>query len=681
MSSKLSILEVLEDDLNKKDITEIAFESFVMLLKDSNNFFDEKTSQSLNQIIVKILFYLKTPKNELCHTLINILYTFLDSCQGIALSKMREIIPILKQYANSSDPNIRNIIGKCWLIVIKLDKTYVDDYYEDLFNFYLTNFNDCIYLHSFVSAKFFQFVINSEDNFIQHNKIKECLRLKVGKLVSCLLQNMKLTDNDINYFDNIFQNEKTSISNSNSNSSNNNSGSHSNSSGSNNNSSGSDSGDDDNGGTGTTNTGGSGSNSQQTNSQYSQSGYNPDQTLRKKCSRILDKLSHLFPQETFCAIRPLLENDIQSTEDMIKERSILAFGAIANGSYQQVIEHLRRLAPFLIRELQHPNKFVRAIACWTLSRYTKYIMVDNYFENKNDLFKEYLREILKKILDKENLVRESAGSAFKEMIYVNKTLVEPYLFDVLKIIMNVFEKYTGRNLLIVYDILILIMDNYSSLFKNQNFVEDMTNCIKQKWYELVKNNDFLTLPSFFDVIITLIRVSGDFLVKDCKYFLSGCMKIIEQYINEFKINSSSLINFDRELLTKSLNTISNLCQRYPEYIKGSSVKKNIVEFLFEIMNIKDLYIIHYAIALFGDLIITEPILLQSQIDNLFKVLIPLINLQTAKNEIQSEKISVCNNSIWTIGLSSIHYPLKTMQYIDVIMEKFGPILILPKVSR
>ena len=158
------------------------------------------------------------------------------------------------------------------------------------------------------------------------------------------------------------------------------------------------------------------------------------------------------------------------------------------------------------------------------------------------------------------------------------------------------------------------------------------------------------------------------------------MKIIEQYSNKCKINNSGLINFDRELLTKSLNSISSLCQHYPEYIKGSTVKKYIVDFLFKIMNIKDLYIIHYAIALFGDLIQTEPSILQSQIDNLFNMLIPLINLQTEKNEIQSEEISVCNNSIWTIGLSSIHYPVKTLQYIDVIMEKFEPILILPKVS-
>jgi hypothetical protein len=55
--------------------------------------------------------------------------------------------------------------------------------------------------------------------------------------------------------------------------------------------------------------------------------------------------------------------------------------------------------------------------------------------------------------------------------------------------------------------------------------------------------------------------------------------------------------------------------------------------------------------------------------------------QTEENEIQSEKLSVCNNSIWTIGLSSISYPSKTVMYIDEIMEKFKPILILQKVSH
>ena len=252
-----------------------------------------------------------------------------------------------------------------------------------------------------------------------------------------------------------------------------------------------------------------------------------------------------------------------------KEHSILALGAIANGSYQQVINHLVTLVPFLIRELQHPNMYIRAIACWTLSRYTKFIMVDNYQEGKEELFKEYLTEILKKFLDKENMVRESAGTAFQEMINVNKNMIEPYLFDVLKIITNVFDKFAGLNLLSSYEILIILMENFNDQFQNQNLVDDIVKCIVQKWYDLVKANDLLTLPSFFDVINTLIHVGGPFLLDYCDYFLTGCLKIIEANMNEMRSNNYLTTNVDKDLLSKALDAISALAQSFPNYLKNS----------------------------------------------------------------------------------------------------------------
>ena len=218
---------------------------------------------------------------------------------------------------------------------------------------------------------------------------------------------MVLSEKDINYLDNKFQNELVirSITNSSNTSSNitnsvngsdgtgsgtsntNSNGTNSNSNCNSNNGSG-------NGSSGSNSGSNSGSSFSSENS--SSNDYNPYSTLRKCCSRILDNISFIYPQETFNVIRPILENELQSSEDLVKERSILAFGAIAQGCYQQVINHLNILIPFLLRELQHPDKYVRAITCWTLSRYIKYILIDNYSENKDDLFKEFLTEILKK---------------------------------------------------------------------------------------------------------------------------------------------------------------------------------------------------------------------------------------------------------------------------------------------
>ena len=97
--------------------------------------------------------------------------------------------------------------------------------------------------------------------------------------------------------------------------------------------------------------------------------YNPNTTLRKLCARTLDKLSVLFPSDVFQIVKESLERDMKNHDWIIREKSILALGAISKGSYEYLKQHLSNLCQFLITELQNPNKPVRAISCWTVSRY------------------------------------------------------------------------------------------------------------------------------------------------------------------------------------------------------------------------------------------------------------------------------------------------------------------------
>jgi len=84
----------------------------------------------------------------------------------------------------------------------------------------------------------------------------------------------------------------------------------------------------------------------------------------------LDKLSVLFPADAFQIVKESLERDMKNHDWIIREKSILALGAVSKGSYEFLKQHLSNLCQFLITELQNPNKPVRAIACWTISRYT-----------------------------------------------------------------------------------------------------------------------------------------------------------------------------------------------------------------------------------------------------------------------------------------------------------------------
>ena len=47
-------------------------------------------------------------------------------------------------------------------------------------------------------------------------------------------------------------------------------------------------------------------------------GYNPNWTLRKCCSKLLDNLSNLYPNNVYDVIKTLLESDIQNNDWLIK---------------------------------------------------------------------------------------------------------------------------------------------------------------------------------------------------------------------------------------------------------------------------------------------------------------------------------------------------------------------------
>lgn len=535
---------------------------------------------------------------------------------------------------------------KIWLALLTHIPLLLNEHYSNMFDLFSESFTIANMNNIHVASEFYMFITSTAyDQVCSNENIKTHLKTKLHMIIPSLLHGMELTEHDIQ--------------------------------------------------------------SQLTKNISLHNNINTPLSLRKTCCRIIDKLSFMFPYETFINIRPHLENELQSTTDLIKERSILAFGAIAKGCYTYIITHLKTIIPFLLRELQHPNKHIRTIACWSLSRYTKFILLDNDLDNKDELIKEYLTEILKKFLDKERIVRESAGTAFKEMVYVNKEILEPYMFDIVNIIINVFDHYEGSNLLSVYEILLIIMNAYQRFFANENDVEDIVKCIVQKWYDLVKLNDTITLPLFFEVINALVKACGNFLERYCEYFLIGCLKIIEISVCELKVNMMLNNNdkISKELFTKALNTLTLLIQVYPMYVMQFLKVIDLFEYLFEVLKLEDHFVVHYALALIGELIKAGYVKVEVVVDQLYEALIPFvdvelvntsININSSSNSnsnsnsnnnsnssslysIKDDKLLVCNNAIWALGLLIMSYPQQATAYTEKLMLKFSEILKLSKV--
>lgn len=100
-----------------------------------------------------------------------------------------------------------------------------------------------------------------------------------------------------------------------------------------------------------------------------------DWNLRRCSAATLDVLSSSIPENILVdSLLPLVQNYISSGNWKHKECAILALGAIAEGCYDSMSAHLSSLVPFLAENTKHSKALVRSIACWTLSRYSNWLV-------------------------------------------------------------------------------------------------------------------------------------------------------------------------------------------------------------------------------------------------------------------------------------------------------------------
>ena len=166
-----SIISILIDNLNNKNRIEIVLDTLNVILEDFRDILvSKKYIKSVYKILDKILFCLqinniKNIDNNLINKLLYTLNIFFDNYQEFIKENMREIIPIINLFSDTDNNNIKTKIAKIWYTLIHLDKLLVFQHYEDLFNFFISLFNEKNYDQSFISAQFFLYIISNEENF------------------------------------------------------------------------------------------------------------------------------------------------------------------------------------------------------------------------------------------------------------------------------------------------------------------------------------------------------------------------------------------------------------------------------------------------------------------------------------------------------------------------------------
>ncbi|KAK6130104.1 hypothetical protein DH2020_036154 [Rehmannia glutinosa] len=385
--------------------------------------------------------------------------------------------------------------------------------------------------------------------------------------------------------------------------------------------------------------------------------------LRKCSAAALDFLSNVFGDEILPTLMPIVQSKLSATGDEAwkdREAAVLALGAIGEGCINGLYPHLSEIIAFLIPLLDDKFPLIRSISCWTLSRFSKYIVQGTAHQEGHDQFDKILMGLLRRILDDNKRVQEAACSAFATLEEEAAEELAPRLNIILQHLMLAFGKYQRRNLRIVYDALGTLADAVGGELNQPAYLEILMPPLIAKWQQLSNSDkDLFPLLECFTSIAQLAKALThvSFLSSD----IATNTRILGTGYRIFTVCSASVsevdpvsagAQYDKEFIVCCLDLLSGLAEGLGSGIESLVSQSNLRDLLLQCCNDDAYDVRQSSFALLGDLARVCPVHLHSRLAEFLDVSAKQLNTPKLK-----ETVSVANNACWAIGELAMKFGL------------------------
>lgn len=368
-----------------------------------------------------------------------------------------------------------------------------------------------------------------------------------------------------------------------------------------------------------------------------------DWNVRKCCAATLDALTNILPKNTLEIALPLLRDHLASTEWYVREATMLSLGAMAEGGIRYFQDQLFTLIPFLTNQLNDRWAPVRKITCWTLSKFSPWILNDH-----TEFLIPVLKPILDALLDKNKGVQEAAISSVA--IFIENSdpeLIETLLYqELLNKFNQCFKFYQKKNLIILYDavgvlaekclfdetavnlIIPHLIDKWSSLDDNDKELWPLLECLSYVSTSLGEK----FMPMAPDVYARAWRI------------LCHCIKSENNALTDSTIEVP-----EKDFIITSLDLIDGLIQglgAQSQKILFPNGDCSLLQMIFRCLEDTVPEVRQSCFSLVGDIVqFYDILLIQSSLPNILK----LIATELLYND-DSKAVSSFNNAIWVLGL-------------------------------
>ncbi|XP_073106539.1 transportin-1 isoform X2 [Elaeis guineensis] len=397
--------------------------------------------------------------------------------------------------------------------------------------------------------------------------------------------------------------------------------------------------------------------------------------LRKCSAAGLDILSNVYGDEILPTLMPLIQQKLSTTNDSAwkeREAAVLAIGAIAEGCINGLYPHLPeavcillQIIAFLIPLLDDKFPLIRSITCWTLSRFSKYIIQGIDDQNGSEQFDKVLIGLLRRILDTNKRVQEAACSAFATLEEEAAEELVPHLEVILQHLLCAYSKYQRRNLRIVYDAIGTLADAVGGELNQPKYLDILMPPLISKWQQL-SNSDKDLFP-LLECFTSIAQALGPGFSQFAEPVFQRCINLIQIQQLAKVDHVAAGVQYDREFIICSLDLLSGLAEGLGSGIESLVAQSNLRELLLQCCMDGGVDIRQSAFALLGDLVC--PVHLHPRLQEFLDAAAKQLHSSAVK-----EAVSVANNACWAIGELTVKVRQEISPIVLAVISCLVPIL-------
>ncbi|KAJ8490368.1 hypothetical protein OPV22_012089 [Ensete ventricosum] len=392
--------------------------------------------------------------------------------------------------------------------------------------------------------------------------------------------------------------------------------------------------------------------------------------LRKCSAAGLDILSNVFGDEILPTLMPLIQQKLSTTSDSSwkeREAAVLAIGAVAEGCINGLYPHIPEIVTFLIPLLDDKFPLIRSISCWTLSRFSKFIIQNIGHRDGYEQFDKVLMGVLRRILDTNKRVQEAACSAFATLEEEAAEELAPRLEIILQHLLCAFGKYQRRNLRILYDAIGTLADAVGSELNQPKYLDILMPPLIAKWQQLA-NSDKDLFP-LLECFTSISQALGPAFSQFAEPVFQRCISLIEIQQLAKVDHVTAGVQYDKEFTVCSLDLLSGLAEGLGSGIEALVAKSNLRDLLLQCCMDQATDIRQSALALLGDLAKVCPGQLHPHLSDFLRVAAEQLNIAAVK-----EAASVANNACWAIGELAVQVRQEIAPVVLTVISCLVPIL-------